>query len=587
MIVEVAGLQLEPNEARSAQRTAAPMPKHVAKDLVHGTSALGLGLVIERGFGFLANLLAARLGGASTFGAYSLALTTANNISSYAAGGIGSTAVRFSGKYSRGSAGYSTLSRVLAIIALVSASLAALVLWAGASPIAALLGKPSLTGLLRWAALSGAGIILLECCRGFLVGQRRLPAILLLSLTVGLGMIALLPLASRRGPIEMIGSQGAVTLGAVALCALLFRPLGLAALPSHGGGESLGAMLREVWSFGLVQLAGLVGMNAAGWWLTTLVARSDKSLVQMGFLAISHQLRNIVGLFPGLLTESSLAVMAQGEGKAEKTPDQVMAVCTLAATFISLLVAGLGIAIVPWGLRLLYGSTYASAAAATVIALATAVIHMGSSPASARLSIVSIRMTGIINTVWAVFVAASASLFFFVDGSAWKGAFIYLAAHLISGALVFFYLGRRHCLPHGMTGIYVLGAASSMTLAALAFLRSARPELTGWLTLLMILLCGLTLVALAISGRRHGWVPSWQFFVRVLQSRGLFPCAGNRDFDQRRLRCLRSWWRRPTLPLQTAQRAQEEVRKQRSICSPTCICEISIALPERAALRGN
>ncbi len=42
--------------------------------------------------------------------AYSLAISTVNNISWYAAGGIGSTAVRFSGRYSRDSAGYRTLA---------------------------------------------------------------------------------------------------------------------------------------------------------------------------------------------------------------------------------------------------------------------------------------------------------------------------------------------------------------------------------------------------------------------------------------------------------------------------------------------
>ena len=75
-----------------------PVPTHVAKHLVSGTSALGLGVLIERGTGFLANILAARLGGAHVFGTYSLAITTANNISTYAAAGIGSTAARFSGK---------------------------------------------------------------------------------------------------------------------------------------------------------------------------------------------------------------------------------------------------------------------------------------------------------------------------------------------------------------------------------------------------------------------------------------------------------------------------------------------------------
>lgn len=508
--------------AKPQQPSAAPMPKQVAKDLLHGTSALGMGMVVERGFGFVANLLAARLGGASVFGAYSLALSTANNISSYAAGGIGSTAVRFSGRYSRESPGYATLSRVLAIISVISAVLASAVLWMGAGPIARLLEKRSLTGLLHWAALSAAGIILLECCRGFLVGQRRLPAILLLSLTVGIGMLVLLPAASYIGPVPMIASQAAVTLGAVLLCMLFYRPLGLASRATSTLKEPLTPMLREVWSFGLVQLAGLIGMNAAGWWLTTLVARSDTSLIQMGFLAISHQLRNIVALAPSLLTESSLAVMAQGENKLENTPEQVMAVCTLATTFVSLLAASVGMILAPWGLRLLYGHTYSGAAAATALALATAVIHMGSSPAAARLSIVSIRIAGVVNTIWAVLVASSASLFFFVGGNAWKGALIYLAAHLVSAFLVLGYLSRRRLCPHGMNRLFAIGAFTSLWLAACALWRFEHPELTAALTAVMSLSAVLALSVLAALGRRRGWLPSLGFFLQLLRNQGLF-----------------------------------------------------------------
>src|SRR5205085_6613434 len=130
------------------------------------------------------------------FGAYALGISTANNISTYAAGGIGSTAVRFSGKYSYGSAGYATLARALAIVSMVSAAIAMIALWVGAAPIAHLLHKESLTSMLRWASVSAGGIILLECARGFFVGQRRLPALLLLSVLVGVGMVTLLPLTA-------------------------------------------------------------------------------------------------------------------------------------------------------------------------------------------------------------------------------------------------------------------------------------------------------------------------------------------------------------------------------------------------------
>ena len=46
--------------------------------LFSGSSTLGMASLIERGLGFIANLAAARLGGAHTFGAYSVAMNTAN-----------------------------------------------------------------------------------------------------------------------------------------------------------------------------------------------------------------------------------------------------------------------------------------------------------------------------------------------------------------------------------------------------------------------------------------------------------------------------------------------------------------------------
>ncbi len=498
---------------------AAASPR-VSSGLLSGASALGAGMIVERSLGFLANLLAARLGGAATFGAYSLAITTANNISTYAAGGIGSTAVRFSGKYSRESPGYATLFRALLIISLASASIAAVALWLGAAPIARLLGKQSLTGLLSWAALSAAGMILLECCRGFLVGQRRLAALLWLSLMVGAGMVALLPFTSRLGPVPMIVSQGAVTVGAVAVCLLLYRLLRLAPVSRRSvPGPSLQSMLREVWSFGLVQLAGLIGMNAAGWWLTSLVARSDTSMIQMGFFAVSHQVRNMVALAPTLLTESSLAVMARGEKDAHRTPDQTMALTTFATMFLSLLLAGAGILVAPWGLALLYGKAYTAASAAASLALATAVVHMGSGPASARLTIVSIKTTGVINTVWAILVAVSATFFLFWRGDALKGMLIYLVAHLVSAVLVLVSLAARNCVPEGMKAVYVLGMGSSVSLAALALFRYGHPALSYIITGGMFLFLALALGALFLTGRRRGWAPDYRTVRMLVRSR--------------------------------------------------------------------
>ncbi len=493
--------------------------------LVSGTSTLAAGMVIERGFGFLANLLAARLGGSATFGAYSLAITTANNIGTYTAGGIGSTATRFSGKYPRGSAGYPTLVRALFIVSLISAALALAVLWAGAGPLAHYLRKDSLSILLRWAAFSAAGTILIECCRGFLLGQQRLAGMLTLSVLFGVTMITLLPLASRLGPTQMIVCQGSATLIAVATCLILYKRLGLAPPANVEHPLALKRVLKEVWSFGFVQLSGLVGVNAAGWWLTSLVARADTTLVQMSFYMIASQLRNMAGLLPGLLAQSSYAVMAaerraeiKDQANAVENPDRVLALCTYLATFASFALAGGAIIVLPWGLRLLYGGQYAAASAATAFALATAVIHMGNAPASARLTIVSLKLYGIINTAWAVLVMAAATVFLFHGGSAWVGTAIVLGAHVSSAALVLTGLSRKGVHPRGFETAFWLGAAGALALSSMELLRSLNPgHILAWTSSMSAVFLAI-FGAYCVLGRQYGWLPKFTEIVDLSQS---------------------------------------------------------------------
>lgn len=501
--------------------TSERVPGHVSRHLLKGSATLGLSVTVERGLGFLANILAARLGGAQTFGAYSLAISTANNISTYAGGGIGSTAARFSGKYPRGGPGYATLAQALTIVSLLSALLAATGLWLGAGPIAHLMQKASLTGLLRWTAISAVGIILLECARGFFIGQSRLPALMILSVVAGSGMVLLLPLAARtHNPIRMIVLQGAIMTSAVVVCLLLSSRLGLHAPAGSATTLPLWPMLREVWGFGVVQLGGLIGVNFAGWWLTTLLARSDTTLVQISFFAVASQLRNIAGLAPSMLTESSYAVMADREGSTSNTPQQVMALCTFAATVGAFVLAGLGILLTPLALKLMYGRGYAGAASAVAMALAVAVVHMGNAPAAARLSIVSIRATGIINTVWAILVAGAATLFLLHHGSARVAMGIYLAAHLVSSALVMLMLYRWDGVPAGMARVYYAAAFVAVLLAAMAWVRIALPERAGSLSTAMAVLFSAALGWMLRLGCRNGWVPRasvlWQLLMAKL-----------------------------------------------------------------------
>ena len=492
------------------------LPAHVTKHLISGTSAYGASVAMERGAGFLANILAARLGGAPTFGAYSLAINTATNISTYAAGGIGATAARFSGKYPQGSPGYPSLMRALAIVSLVSATIASLGLWLGAGPIAHLLGKESFVTLLRCAWISAAGVVLLECARGFFVGQRFVAALLSMSLTVGAGMVFLLPYAAHRhSPTTMIELQGGIALCAVGLCCLLGKQFGWMSDAAQGAVLPLGGVLREVWSFGVVQLAGLIGTSLAGYWTTALVARGDRTLVQVSFFTIASQMRNLVSLPPSLLTEGSYAVMADPTHEASQTPQRVMALCTFAALSVSVLLGALGIVLVPWGLTLLYGRTYAAAGAAVAVALATAVAHMGTAPAAARLSIVSIRATATINTIWAIFVATASTVFMMHGGSAWRAMAIFFCAHILASVIALVILRQRDHLPAGLIPLFGFSAVMVAVLAAMSLWRGAHGS-TLAITGLMTLLFFATGAGLYLFGKRYGWLPPRAVFWRLL-----------------------------------------------------------------------
>jgi hypothetical protein len=277
-------------------------------------------------------------------------------------------------------------------------------------------------------------------------------------------------------------------------------------------------MLREVWTFGFIQLTGLIGINLAGWWLTTLVARSDTALIQMSFFAIANQLRNMVALPPALLTESSYAMMADRDGESSRTPSHVMALCTFASTYAALVLASIGIVIVPWALRLVYGSTYSPAGVAAAVGLAVAVVHMGNAPASARLSVVSIRSTGTINTLWAVFVAATATVFLLHHGSAARAMTIYLAGHILASTVVLVVLAWKDHIPRGVVPAFSFACGMVISLAALSALRDRRPQSALAITAGMSVLAVATLTILYFVGRRNHWLPTSAAIGRLLRS---------------------------------------------------------------------
>lgn len=467
-----------------------------AGTLLRGTAALATATALERALAFGGSFLAARAGGAGTLGAYTMALSTALNVASYTGAGMGTTATRFAAGHGRETAAYAAVVRALAAVASLSALLAAVLLIAAAEPVArVLLRNEALTPLLRVAGLAAAATILLDGCRGFLVGVRRYGAVLLVAVIVGVTLLVGLPLAARLGPMAMVVVQAGSALAAVAACLALAGPLGLAPLATRS--DRVSPVVRTVWQFGLVQLGSLVAVNAAGWWLNMLVARTDPSLVAMGLLAVGLQLRNMVGLAPGLLTQSGYSLLVGGAQKdeaGEDTPAHALRVCTALAMLGVLVLAGGALLVLPWALPWAYGASYHAAVAPTTLLLATAVVHMGGSPAAARLTVVDARRAGLVNLAWAALVVAGAT-WWVPWGGVVAAAGTYLAAHLLSVVLVLVALGRRH-VPSPVGPVTAVGSATALVLALLALARDARPEqVTVWtLALAAVWAAGLALV---------------------------------------------------------------------------------------------
>jgi O-antigen/teichoic acid export membrane protein len=480
--------------------------RSLSRSLCRGTSSIGAAVSIERGLGFVAHLLAARIGGTLVFGTYSLALTTANSIAAYAGAGIGTTANRFSGVYAFGSPQYAQLQRTLAMVSAQSALIAAALLWAAAGPIASrLIGNPALIPLLHLAALSSAAIILLECLRGFLIGQRRYAALLTLSIAAGGGMLLVIPLATYAGPMAMIAGQASVSLGAVLVCLLFARSLKVRVdrpAPERGNGIRASA----IWLFGLGQLLGVIGLNGAGWWTASLVSRSDHSMLQMSFYIAATQIRNVIAMVPGLVQQSCYALLTDEAGGGYGGPNRVLLASTLMASVLALGLTGIAVAVLPWVLGALYGNAFRGAEPAAAVAIATALVHMAGAPAVSRLTIVSLKLIGAINGIWAVSVIALGPLFI-PQGGAVPATVIMLAMHVVNAILVIACLWKKRALPGSLAAMSLPMIVGSVLFAVMGLMRFGMPGMRVELSLATLVLSFVLIAITVRTGQAAGCVP--------------------------------------------------------------------------------
>jgi O-antigen/teichoic acid export membrane protein len=156
-------------------------------------------------------------------------------------------------------------------------------------------------------------------------------------------------------------------------------------------------------------------------------------------------------------------------------------------------------------LVIVYGKSFTGAEAAVSILLATGILHMSGLPAAQRLSIVGLRVTGIINTVWAILLAGL-GIALIPNAGATGAALAFLISHAVSQSLVLVALARIGNLPKGYLSLFTVTMAGSLMLAGLGYWRAAGGN-QNVLTIAIALVFVVMIMAISYAGRSVGCLP--------------------------------------------------------------------------------
>jgi hypothetical protein len=158
----------------------------------------------------------------------------------------------------------------------------------------------------------------------------------------------------------------------------------------------------------------------------------------------------------------------------------------------------------------MYGRGFQPAELAASLAISTALVHMASTPASARLSVVSLKLSGVINGIWTVLVIVLASLVIRGAGAV-QATGILLIGHTLSAVLILVALKRRGELPSGLIGLSMVSWCCAALLVVLAFARSTQAAYIASLSAAVLLMTPVFIwvsvrIGLKFTGASDGFV---------------------------------------------------------------------------------
>ena len=287
--------------------------------LLAGFSWNLLSAVALQGSVLLASVIAARLLGLASFGAYAILTATVMTIATIAQGGSGIVASKFVAEsLASDSRRVARVLRACRMFTLATGAVTALLVFALAGVLGTgVLGRPELEPLVRWVAIAVFFQVSVSYQLGALQGFGAFRQLGQAGVLAGVADVAFTAAGAGYAGLEgaLVGFVLSSGLRAAVFEVLLRRvrhPHRIPRCAADGRGD-----YGPIWRFALpAGLAGFVTMPCL-WLVTVIVARLPDGLALVGILSVAHQVRQAVLQLPSLLNAVSFSVLSRLKGQNE------------------------------------------------------------------------------------------------------------------------------------------------------------------------------------------------------------------------------------------------------------------------------
>lgn len=375
-------------------------PVSQMRQILSGTAWSAGGSLLGRLFGFVGTIIGARLLGVAGFGAFSFVQSTISVVNAYAGMGVGTTATRYVAAQGEDEGSARRVSQKLILFGFVAAAVAAVAVGAGAPWIAGtLLDRAELSNAVRAAAFLVLTGVAWESIQGNLSGYREFARIALCTAVAGIvGLIAIVVLTPAFHLPGFILAQALASLAAVGVgLGVLARRWRSESAHSANDGERLGAMLR----FGLVFLASNAILAPVMWLVAWRLSTLPNGLEGLGFWGASHQLKNIVALLPGLVSQVALPLLAFHSGQREQSEFRTTLRSSVLISGVAVLPLGIFLMLFAVPLLSLFGADFRGGGGLAYAVIAGSICHLFAMPIVHALTIGNVNLTAMVNLIWA------------------------------------------------------------------------------------------------------------------------------------------------------------------------------------------